>query len=68
MGEVNSKPIKVRQAPFIFESRGTFSFACEITIKPKNKEYADIIDIYRINIEPGVHTKIIALKKKCYSK
>ena len=67
MGDSSSKPVKLRNAPFVFESRGTFSFACEITIKPKNKEYADIIDIYRINVEPGCHTKVIALKKKCYT-
>ena len=68
MGDSSSKPVKLRNAPFVFESRGTFSFACEITIKPKNKEYADKIDIYRINAEPGCHRKVIALKKKCYTK
>jgi hypothetical protein len=28
MGDPSSKPVKVRNAPFVFESRGTFSFAC----------------------------------------
>jgi hypothetical protein len=62
MGDSNSRPVKVKNAPFVFESRGTFSFACEITVKP------DLIDVYRINVEPGTHTKLIALKKKCYTK
>lgn len=68
MGDSTSKPVRIRSQPFVYESRGTFSFACEITIKPKNKEYADLIDVYRINVEPGTHTKVIALKKKCYIK
>jgi hypothetical protein len=68
MGDSSSKPVRIRNAPFVFESRGTFSFACEITVKPKNKDYADIVDVYRINVEPGTHTKVIALKKKCYTK
>jgi len=68
MGDTNSKPVKVRNAPFTFESRGTFSFACEITIKPKNKEYADLVAVYRIDVEPGYHSKKLALKKKCYTK
>jgi hypothetical protein len=68
MGDSNSRPVKVKKTPFVFESRGTFSFACEITVKPNNKEYADLIDVYRTNVEPGTHTKVIALKKKCYTK
>lgn len=28
MGDPNSKPVKVKNAPFVFESRGTFSFSC----------------------------------------
>jgi hypothetical protein len=68
MGDNTSRPVKIRNQPFTFESRGTFSFACEITVKPKNKEYADMIDVYRINVEPGTHTKVIALRKKCYLK
>ena len=68
MGEPSSKPVKIRNAPFVFESRGTFSFACEITIKPKNKEYGDLTAVYRIDVEPGYHSKKLALKKKCYQK
>jgi hypothetical protein len=68
MGDPSSKPVKVRNTPFVFESRGTFSFACEINIKPKNKEYGDLTAVYRIDIEPGYHCKKLALKKKCYQK
>ena len=39
MGESGAKPIRIRNAPFTFESRGTFSFACEVTVKLKNKQY-----------------------------
>lgn len=53
MGERDSKPVKVNRAPFTFESRGTFSFSCEITIKPKNKDYAPLTSIYRIDVTPG---------------
>jgi hypothetical protein len=68
MGEPSAKPVKIKNAPFTFESRGTFSFACEITIKPKNKDYGELLSVYRIDVEPGTHTKIIALRKKCYQK
>lgn len=68
MGEPSSKPIRVRNPPYTFESRGTFSFACEITIKPRNKEYEETKAIYRIDIEPGYHSKKIALRKKIYIK
>ena len=64
MGERDAKPIRVTHAPFTFESRGTFSFSCEITIKPRNKDYAPITSVYRIDVSPGNHSKIIALKKK----
>lgn len=37
MGDPYSKPVRVRNGPFVFESRGTFSFSCEITIRPRNK-------------------------------
>ena len=39
MRNPDSIPIRVVSAPFVFESRGTFSFSCEIKIKPRNKEY-----------------------------
>jgi hypothetical protein len=42
--------VRVKGAPFVFESRGTFSFTCEIIVKPKNKEYAPLSTIYRIKI------------------
>lgn len=64
MGNRDSVPIKVTHAPFIFESRSTFSFTCEITIKPKNRDYASIVSVYRIDVEPGNHSKIIAVRKK----
>ena len=66
MGNNESKPVRVRSSPFTFESRGTFSFSCEITIKPKNNEYAPLTVIYRISVDPGTHSKIVALKKKIY--
>jgi hypothetical protein len=68
MGDVSSKPVRIKNAPFTFESRGTFSFACEITIRPRNKEYADLTTVYRIDVSPGNHFQRIALKKKIYSK
>lgn len=68
MGDSSSRPVKIKNGPFVFQSRGTFSFACEIVIKPKNKEYGELVSVYRIDVEPGVHSKIIALKKKCYQK
>lgn len=64
MGNRNSVPIKVTHAPFVFESRGTFSFSCEITIKPKNKDYAPITAVYRIDVTPGSHSKFISIRKK----
>ena len=68
MGETNARPVWVKQAPFAYESRGTFSFACEVTIRPKNRDYAPMTAVYRINVEPGTHSKVIALRKKCYQK
>ena len=68
MGERTAKPIRIRNAPFTFESRGTFSFGCEVSIKLKNKDYPELVSIYRIDIEPGYHSKKVALKKKCYTK
>lgn len=68
MGDSNAKPVRIKNAPYVFESRGTFSFACEITIKPRSKEYGELVSVYRIDVEPGTHSKIIALKKKCYQK
>lgn len=64
MGNRDSVPVRVTHAPFVFESRGTFSFSCEIIIKPKNKDYAPITSIYRIDVEPGNHSKIIAVRRK----
>ncbi len=37
MGNDESRPVRVKSSPFTFESRGTFSFSCEIIIKPRNK-------------------------------
>lgn len=68
MGDRDSRPVRVRNAPYTFESRGTFSFDCEIIIKPKNNEYGPLTAIYRIDIEPGYHSRKVALRKKCYMK
>lgn len=40
------------------------AFSCEITIKPKNKEYAPITAVYRIDVTPGSHSKFISIRKK----
>ena len=64
MSNPNAQPIRIRNPPFLFESRGTFSFACRVTIKPKNSEYMEFSTIYRIDIEPGYHSKKVPLKKR----
>lgn len=64
MGNRDATPVRVTSKPFTFESRGTFSFTCEITIKPKNREYDTLVAVYRIDVTPGTHSKTIALKKK----
>ena len=37
MGNQQAKPISVRNAPYSMQNKGTFSFSCEVTIKPKNR-------------------------------
>ena len=64
MSNVNAKPIRIRNAPFAFESRGTFSFRCHVTIKLKNKDYPELMTVYHIDVEPGNHSKKVPLKKK----
>jgi hypothetical protein len=66
MGEPNAKPIRIRSAPWVYQSRSTFAFSCEIRIIPKSNEYAPKTIIYRIDIAEGRHSHKVVLRKKEY--
>jgi hypothetical protein len=61
MGEPNAKPIRIRSAPWVYQSRSTFAFSCEIRIIPKSNEYAP-----KTIIAEGRHSHKVVLRKKEY--
>lgn len=64
MGDVTAKPVKVKHPPWTFSNRGTFEFGCEIKIIPKSQYFNPLIVIYRVILEPGRHSRKVAIRRK----